>query len=205
MICTICHMDKAEDNFYKSNHRRQCKACVAEKVRLWRLANPGKHKEADKRYRLHHPEYMGGKLWRISNPMKAKEADRARYWKNVDKNRIKARKYQHENREELSVKHRAYYYANKKKVLEKCKDWVNRNKLKVRENHRKWEERNWHKMIQAQRKSRHKAILELKDSYVKHLMKHIDIKDPNAGLIELKRKQLLFIRELRNLKEAANG
>lgn len=94
--CSKCGAVKPETEFGKN--RNQCKMCIVEKTREWRVLNPEKHRKLNREYAMRNralnPEKVNGifRKWKSKNPEKVKECYRK--WscanpENVMKNRKK--------------------------------------------------------------------------------------------------------------------
>ena len=89
--CTKCGEVKPLDLFYahkstKDGRGSQCKECVRESARKWKLENPEKARESFRK-------------WRLENLEKRRESFRKWYLKNSEKTKERARKWQLENPE----------------------------------------------------------------------------------------------------------
>jgi hypothetical protein len=112
--------------------------------------------------------------WKKANP----QAYKASMKKSKEKNK-------HKHREKEKIRAKAYYAKNRDKVINRSKQWKENN-LEVYKKHRK--------------KIDKEASLILSDRYIKSLIcddRSIEYGEITPELIELKRKQLLLKRKIK--------
>lgn len=78
--CPDCGEEKPVTEFHRNGGNKdglayRCKPCACEAARLWRLANPDRDRENNRRYVETHPGYhtQYTRAWRAANPDKAEE------------------------------------------------------------------------------------------------------------------------------------
>ncbi len=180
--CTKCGEEKPEttESFYRDKNRRGglhtiCKECICKASRRWQAENPEKARERQRR-------------WRAENPEKVREASRRWYVENSENVREASRRWRAENPE---------------KVREKVKRWRAKNPEKAREARRRWKAENPEKAREADRR----CINTLAPSYLKQLITRkydIDRSEIGDELINAKRRELIYYRQLTQLKNQQN-
>lgn len=118
-VCTICGEIKPLDEFhrdksYKDGYRSNCKICTLRQIKMYRAANPEKHREDVRQWQLANPEKHreSARQWRVANPGKAKESVRRYKAGNLEKVRESTRRWQVANPEKHRKNRRS---ANKKR------------------------------------------------------------------------------------------
>lgn len=111
------------------------------------------------------------------------------------------------NKEKVKEIRKRYASKHKNEVLKATKEWVSLNKDKVKTTTTKWREANPDKVKKYSKKSNRNIATNLTDYYIKALLEKQGIKKERASqeLVEIKRHQLLFKRELTSLKNAIGG
>jgi hypothetical protein len=153
--CSKCGQEKPHSDFCLRKKSKDglnwwCKSCSADYLRSWKLSNPDKKLEANKRWREENPEKVkaSSAKWYSSNSEKSLIYSKLWY----EANKEKAKQYWEENKEEILAKQRAHYEANKDKHKAKQKAYHEANKE------------------QKNAKRREKALLAT-DSYLRSLSK----------------------------------
>jgi YHS domain-containing protein len=139
-ICSKCKCEKYTNEFYyNTNHERhsaQCKICVIENRKEYRLNNLEKFKNKDKEYYKKNKEDINLKNRERWNLNKDVYSLSNKKWREENKDYIsqKQKEYRELNKETLSekdkIKGKEYYLNNKKKCNERNKKNYNENKEK---------------------------------------------------------------------------
>jgi len=108
---------------------------ASERLRLWRLANPEKVKEAARKYYTKNKAKMVARVkqWKVDHPERAREI--------VLKSRLKHPKRYvpySERKVSLQKSSKKWFLANKEKMHKANKKWSEVNKEKVKERKRVW-------------------------------------------------------------------
>ena len=123
--------------------------------------------------------------WRAENPEKARE---------------KGRRWRAENPEKVKEINRIWKAENPEKVRERNRRWDANNPEKVRELKKRWQAENPEKVREAGRRYRN----ELPPNYLKNLISakySIDRSEIGEELIEAKRREMKYYRQLKQLKK----
>jgi len=180
--CTKCGEEKPEtaEYFHRDKSCRGglhtiCKECRNKAGRRWRAENPEKERERSRR-------------WRAENPEKAREHFRRWRAENPEKDRERSRRWKAENRE---------------KAREAVRRWQAENREKAREAVRRMRAENPEKVREANKR----CINTLAPAYLKSLISEkysIDRSEIGEELIEAKRRELIYYRQLTQLKNQQN-
>lgn len=102
----------------------QCKPCMCERRRLWRVKNAEYNREYQKRYREEHYDDV-------------REYHKRRYKENLEHFQEYHKQYYIENADSIREGRRQYYAENTERVLESQKKWRKKNPDKRRASHRR--------------------------------------------------------------------
>ena len=144
-ICTKCKTEKllgafSPDNRRPSGKQSQCKICQAEYRRNYRKDNPEKCREQDRaRYRRDFDKIRErARLYRERNHEKVLEGKRRYYRLHLDEDHERSRKYRKANPERWREVNRRWISANKDRYLLAKKQWNENNKEKLLKSWRKY-------------------------------------------------------------------
>ena len=126
------------------------------------------------------------------------EAERYRKWRaaNSEKRWEYNRKWRAANPEKIREIRHKWREANTEKERQRYRKWYAANTEKVRERHRKWRAANPEKVREWARKSWHRMVDNINDSYLKSQLKKCDLRI-TPETIEYKRIQLKLYREIK--------
>jgi hypothetical protein len=185
-VCLACKQGLPIDLFKivmtkgQPKHQAKCKPCVQAYQKAYYETNKERCKAQMREWNKKNPDYWAN--WQKENPDKvkqhraaarprAREYMREQYWKDPEAARLKVRQYK---------------AANEKTVKAKKKEWNQSNKEHLR-------------------KYFSRKTAELSDSYIRNKLaanhkreRTLRSKDIPQELVELKRLQILLLRELKN-------
>ena len=177
-VCTKCGEEKPETEeyfcrakTYRGGLNTICKVCRSKYHREWRAKNPEKMRESAER-------------WRAKNPEKVREKSRRWYAKNTEKVKEATKRWRAENPEKARERQRRRYAENPEKGIEATKRWQAENPEKVRETKKRY-------------------VDTLAPTYLKTLISakyDIDRSEIGEELIEAKRREIRYYRQLKQLK-----
>lgn len=151
--CSKCGAVKPIDDFSraskeKSGRKSRCKSCVSEDDKAFRLANPEKCKEWERRSADKRLDEINARsrAWYAANKEKAKATRAAWRERNAEKDRADVAAYQLANAERLKAAAKIWSEANRDKCNLKTARYRQRNPQKVLENDSLWRKRNRHKV-----------------------------------------------------------
>lgn len=155
MICSSCKENKCEDDFYKSNIYN-CKSCVCEYDKAYRLKNKEKLKNQKNEYYLNNKEYYKqyGENYYINNKEKFKQNSKEWNINNKEKLKIYNKEYRLNNKEKLKQNKKEYYLNNKEYYIinkEKIKQNRIKNKDKINKYNKEWKVKNKDKINSSYR------------------------------------------------------
>jgi hypothetical protein len=162
--CSKCGQEKPHSDFCLRKKSKDglnwwCKSCSADYLRSWKLSNPDKKREANKR-------------WREENPDKVKASSAKWYSSNSEKSLIYSKLWYEANKEMALATRAAWQDANKERATITAKAWKAKNRDKVRAAVKKWQQLNPDaaKAINQNRRAREKqAIGKLSPDLLKKL------------------------------------
>ena len=193
-VCTKCGEEKPETNEYFHRHKNCrdglntiCKVCRIKDTRKWQAENPEKVREMNRR-------------WHAENPEKAREKNRRWQAENPEKVREKNRRWRAENPEKVREMNRRWQAENPEKAREKNRRWYAENREKEKERTKIWQAENPEKVKEAARRRRN----TLAPYYLKILIANkydIDRSEIGEELMEAKRREITYYRQLKQLKK----
>jgi hypothetical protein len=132
--CNKCGQEKPHSDFCLRKKSKDglnwwCKSCSADYLRLWKLLNAEKKREANKK-------------WREENPDKVKESAAKWYAKNSQKSLAYTKLWYESNKEKALATRAAWRAANKERAMVATKAWQAKNRDKVRAAVKKWQQLN---------------------------------------------------------------
>lgn len=127
--CTSCSSDKPLSEFHNKKSGRhgktsQCKACIHERSRQWKLNNPERAKELAR---------IGARKRRTENREEELAKRREYYRKNREVELARGRKWRADNPEKAKECTKSWRDRNRERHLESLRDWRKRNKPRMDE------------------------------------------------------------------------
>lgn len=190
-VCTKCNLEKNESEFYqvKGRYIAACKECTKKQVHNYADNNKDKISERSKEYRQAHVEEKraADKKWRTENKEYKAKIDREYRANNLDRCREQS----------------------KKRYYERVDYWLKLSKERFAK--RFEDEAILKQLRESSKKYSHKIMEELTDVYVARAIWSnlkgevpIEIIKQNKELIELKRFEIKFNRNLKQRKHATS-
>jgi hypothetical protein len=158
----------------------------------------GEEKPETTEYFYRHKASRGG----LDTTCKVCHNKKTRKWRdeNPEKQREYARRWQAENPEKVRDKNRRWRAENPEKVREAVRRWQSENPEKQREYTRRWQA----KYPEKQREANNRCRNTLAPCYLKTLISakyNIDISEIGEELVEAKRREIAYYRQLKQLKQ----
>lgn len=204
-ICRKCGEEKEIRSFTKNNgcvHGREgtCKRCTKKQKNIYYKKNREKILKRDFE-RRNNPESRAAsckrsKEYRLKNPPTEKQ--------------LKAKKlYLIKNKKRISKQRKEYREKNGDFLREKQREKYKNNPDKYKESSNKYRQdpKNKEKIFLARKKDKKRSVAFLRDDYVRDFIRatlYIKTEDIASEMIELKRMQLKFHREIKKGKEQLN-
>ena len=162
----------------------------------------GEEKPETTEYFSRHKRCRGG----LNAMCKSCTKEKSRRWhaENPEKARGAVRRWKAENPEKQREISRRWRAENPERSRESERRWKAENPEKQRESERRWKAENPEKVMEAKKRSKRRQVDTLTPGYLKHLIvKKYDINYSEIGeeLIEAKRRELKYHRQLKQLKK----
>ena len=163
--CTKCGQEfpATLEFFYKWKYSHdglssQCKTCLCERARQWRIDHLDKVRETKRQYRKNHQEIIAEKQRQYNKTHREKAAERSHRWneRHPGKANERARQWYQEHREYVLEREHQWYNANRNKIIEKRRPYEEAHRQEASERSRQWVKNNPWKA----RESRIVAVLE---------------------------------------------
>jgi hypothetical protein len=194
-VCYICKKEKSLDEFYNSKRngkRYECKECSRERVVKYRIENPDKISEKQKKW------------WKSNWNKKKKYREN---YKETHREEIneRAKKYRMNNFEQVKKTNREQYEKNREKMISAVRKYRLKNIELVKIRNSLYQKKNIEKYRILKKRLRH----ELNDSYVVRLIKtstgiNKDEIYSWPHLIKLKRTNVLLKREIKQQQDISS-
>lgn len=179
-LCSKCGIEKAMAEYHKDRTKKDglassCVSCYKEYYRISYERNKEKRLSKQKKYYEENKEEINKK-------------NKHRYHINFDREKNRRRESRKKWAAKNQEKIKNYYDKNRDKLLEYKKNWLTSNKEKVKN-------------------SRNRMINKMSDGYVNKLIYtsyNIPYNEIDSELINNKRRELKFKRQLKQLKQLKN-